>query len=500
VAVAAGSPTRGGTLQVAHIGNISSIDPHQVTAGFDLHILYAVFDPIVDTDPQMKPVPALAESWSQPKPTTWEFKLRKGVSFHDGTPWNAAAMKFNIERVLDPATKSTQQSLFQVIKQIEVVDDYTIHLSTEAPNATLPILLAGRGGLANSPDAVKKAGKDYGVTTAVGTGPFKLIEWKQGSSVTLDKNPAYFRQGLDGKPLPYLDKIVFNIVQDPTVRVTNLKAKAVDITYDVAPKDFPGFGTDPEFVAMKAPQTAVYMDYISTSRPPFDNIHARLAYSYAIDRTAIAKIVWGDLALPANGVISPALGLYYDPSQPVIKQDLEKAKDELKQAGMPDGFEMTSYNVPGEIYETQAQAQQAMVAKVGIKLNVQTSDDPTISGYLANNSDPWQMNSDMTPGRPDPDILFSNFYYPGAGYNKGRLLGPGIDQVKTLVDQGRGEFDDTKRVALYRQVNMILERDAYDFHLYFPLQTAAMTKRVKGFVQYGDSFVGHAWKDVWLEG
>src|SRR5438046_3114071 len=83
--------------------------------------------------------PALAESWSQPKPTTWEFKLRKGVSFHDGTPWNAAAMKFNIERVLDPATKSTQQSLFQVIKQIEVVDDYTIHLTTEAPNATLPI-------------------------------------------------------------------------------------------------------------------------------------------------------------------------------------------------------------------------------------------------------------------------------------------------------------------------------------------------------------------------
>jgi peptide/nickel transport system substrate-binding protein len=492
------APQRGGTLQIAHIANISSMDPQQVTAGFDLHLSWAVFDPVVDIDPKMNLVPGLAVSWKQTSPTTWEFKLRQGVKFHDGTPWDAQALKFNIERVQDPATKSPLRQNFLVIKSVDVVDQYTAKLTTERPVVTILQLLASRAAMQNSPTAVKKYGKDYGVTAAVGTGPFKFVRWQQGSNVTLERNPNYWRMGADNKPLPYLDKLVFNIVEDPTVRITNLKAGSADITYDVAPKDFAALEADSNFQVFKGPQTAVHMDYLSTSKPPFDNVHARRAMSYAIDRDAVAKLVYKGLAIPATGIISPALGPFYDSKLQVQKQDYEKAKEELKLAGMPNGFEFSAYNVPGEIYETQAQAQQAMLAKVGIKMNIRVADDPTISAFLANNAEQWQMNSDMTTGRADLDLLFTAFYYPGGGYNKGRLTGPGMDEVKALIESARSESDNAKRVKMYQQINDILERDAYDIHLFYPLQTAAANKKVMGFVLYADSATGHAWRDVWL--
>ncbi len=248
VAPASAATPSGGTLRIGHISNPSQLDPQRSPAGYDRHIQFAIYDTLVGFDRDLssnRPSPCLGT------PAIWSSgtsSCAQGIKFHDGTDFNAQAVKANIERVKDPATKSGFFGLFQVIKTVDAVDPNTVRITLNEPSSSLPVLLAEKGGMMISPTAIQKGGADYGITSAVGTGPFQFVEWKQNDHITLKKFPGYWKPNIPG-----VDQLNIAIIVDDNVRLANLKSGQLDIAHSLAPKDLDSVRKDKNFTLLEGP-------------------------------------------------------------------------------------------------------------------------------------------------------------------------------------------------------------------------------------------------------
>ena len=240
-------PLYGGKLRVAFQIAPGALDPVVGRSGGDHYYWRPIVDQLVDADPSLNPRPetSLATSWDVSDPKKVVLNLRKGVQFHDGTPFNAEAVKFNIERMLDPATKATPRAAFTAIDKVDVVDEDIVRFSLTRPWGSVLSTLADRGGAMNSPTAVKAMGPDY-IFKPVSTGPFKIAEYVSGSHVRYVRNDKYWGRDAAGNPLPYLDEVVMNIVPDPTVQVSALRAGEMDLAY-LPLREVSNFETNPNF-------------------------------------------------------------------------------------------------------------------------------------------------------------------------------------------------------------------------------------------------------------
>ena len=240
-------PLYGGKLRVAFQIAPGALDPVVGRSGGDHYYWRPIVDQLVDADPSLNPRPetSLATSWDVSDPKKVVLNLRKGVQFHDGTPFNAEAVKFNIERMLDPATKATPRAAFTAIDKVDVVDEDIVRFSLTRPWGSVLSTLADRGGAMNSPTAVKAMGPDY-IFKPVSTGPFKIAEYVSGSHVRYVRNDKYWGRDAAGNPLPYLDEVVMNIVPDPTVQVSALRAGEIDLAY-LPLREVSNFETNPNF-------------------------------------------------------------------------------------------------------------------------------------------------------------------------------------------------------------------------------------------------------------
>ena len=387
----------GGTLRVAHFANPSQLDPIRSVAGFDKHVSLAIFDPLVGMDRSLKLIPGLAESWDSPDLINWTFKLRKGVKFHDGTDFNAQAVKFHIERMKDPATKSSLAGQVAIIDRVEVVDDFTAKMVTKSPYANLPALMADRHGYINSPAAIQKAGNDYGVTSVVGTGPFKFVEWRQNDRITLEKNTSYWDPAR-----PKVDRIEMGIIPDDNVRLANVKTGQLDAVYSLAFKDIQPLRSDKSLQLVEAPGIATWNVFIHAQNPPFNNLALRQAWAYTIDREAILQAAAFGSGTAANTIFSPGFGDYYLKDLKPLPRDLDMAKKKLAEGGMPNGFEFEFIAISVGPFQTIAQILQAQAAEVGIKANINVMDDAAWS-VRNNTTCDVQAGQSIWTGRPDLD-------------------------------------------------------------------------------------------------
>jgi len=342
----AGRPVRGGTLT----SSLNS-DPNNLDYAFDTDadskvIIADCVEPLLTVDTQGQPTGLLATSWENPDDHTYVFKLRPGVTFQDGTEFNADAVEYSMRIRSNKA--SSQYSQLAYIDRLEKPDQGTVKITLSSPYAPFLYNLADNAGRVISPAIGEKYGGDRLKVdpTNAGTGPFKFVEWKSGDHVTLTRNEHYWGADAAGTQLPYTDKLIYRVIPDPNQALASLRSGEID-AFQLAV----GSGSAPPqaIAGIKADSSLSYRDrpgvvhtlYFNEAKQPFGTRELRQAVSYAIDRATIAKAVYFDTALPLDVIFSPAIWTYDTGYHPYLKRDVARAKQLLAQAGKPSGLAFT---------------------------------------------------------------------------------------------------------------------------------------------------------------
>src|SRR5262249_6163491 len=297
-------------------------------------------DALVMLDENLEVKPALAESWRQESPTIWVFRLRKGVKFHDGTPFNAAAVKFNFDRLLDPATKARDANMLASIEAVEVADEHTVRLKLKRPFAPLLRTLAYIVGYQMSPTAAKTLGMQDLGRAPVGTGPYKLAKWVAGDHIVLVANKDYWRGA------PKIDEITWKFIPQSSSRSALLRAGDVDFVESLDGADLASVQGDANLVVNRIPLLSWNFIGVNTKTKPFDNVKVRQAISYAIDANALTKSVLLGTGLPQNQLVPKGMLGYREDYKGYVYNPA-RAKQLLAEAGLPSGFETELWYATG---------------------------------------------------------------------------------------------------------------------------------------------------------
>lgn len=474
-------------LIVGQVAEPKSLDPQTVTAVNDFRILINLYDGLVRYKPgSLEVEPALASSWKISKDgKRYTFQLRKGVKFHDGTSMNAAAVKFNFDRMLDdkhPYHNTGPFPLsffFKAIVETRVIDEQTVEFQLDKPYAPLLSNLAYPTALIVSPTAVKESRKGFG-RKPVGSGPFKFARWESNRLVMLEKNPDYW----DGAPK--LNAVVFRPITDANTRVTELLSDGIDLMVEVPPDNMGMFNKDAMFNVYEQAGPHLWFLILNMKEGPFKDRRMRQAVNYAINKQALVKEVLQDTATVASGPTPAAFAWAYNDKLDPYPYDPAKAKKLIREAGQ-QGVDLTFYVTEGGSGMlnpiAMGTAIQADLAAVGLKVKIETYEWNTFLGKvnpgLAGKADMAEM-AWMTN---DPDTLpylaLRSAAWPGkGGFNSGYYANTEVDK---LLEAARAETEQAKRAGLYKKMQAIVYKDAPWAFIANWKQNAVSTTNVKGF-------------------
>jgi peptide/nickel transport system substrate-binding protein len=483
----------GGTLRVGLDRDPPTMDPHLSGSAVDRQVYQNLYDKLVDTDETLAIVPMLATAWTiSADGRTVTLKLRQGVAFHDGTPFNAEAVRANFERMLfDPKFPSVRRSELRPVQKVVAIDPSTVQISLERPYSPLLYVLSDRAGMMVSPAVAQREGLNYALHP-VGTGPFRFVEKIPQDHITLERNADYWQKGL-----PYLDRIVYRTFTDDGVRVANLKSGDADII-NIVPLP------QADQLAKEAAQTSARFRLLeqgtfpwtalslNVSKPPFDNKLLRQAVDAAIDREALAGVVLRGAAYPAYAPF-PNGTAAYDPAWTLPPRSIARAKEKLGAAGRPNGFSFTLLTQPGQLRATVAQAIQAMLVEAGIQVKIEIGDEGTVIDAISHARHEAAVIE--WSGRPDPDFDIYPFVTE-SGLGSFNYSAYTNARVQTLLDAARYLIDMSLRRRAYGEVTRILADDVPYVWLYFPKEYKLVSTRVHGFVHVPDGMM--RFRTVWL--
>lgn len=491
-------PSFGGenVLRVVFHTDPTNIDPRY---GMDVHserVVQLVSNGLLQKDPQLNLIPCLAEKWENPDDRTYTFYLRKGVQFHDGSELTAEDVKYTFESILAPEMNSPHATAYTMLQRIDILDPYTIKFTlTErfAPflsEMTMPIV----------PKKAAEAleGKRF-TNTLIGTGPFKLVEWRHDERLVFEANPNYFEGA------PKLDGIIFKIIPDYTVRFLELQRGDVDFAQDVIPSDMIPIAKETKGLKVISLESGIiYFLGFDLKHPILSNVKVRQAIAYAIDRQAMIEHLWNGRASPATGLLSPS-NWAYEPNVRTYNFDPERAKSLLDEAGYPDPdgdgpeprFKIVYKTSTTHSSVRVAEVVQAQLKKVGIEISeIQIFEwAKYFADILSGN---FQMYFLACVGISEPDIFHSTYHSsqtPPNGRNRGFYSNAKIDE---LTERGRSVIDIEERKRIYSEIQQILAEEVPEIYLWHSYTIIVMNEKVHGFTPYPDgNFV--SFKDVWIE-
>ncbi len=483
---AGGSPTRivyGLTLAP------SGIDPH-INASSELGIpLTSVYDTLVYQDPTSGTfVGGLAERWEvSPDGLGYTFYLRRGVRFHDGTPFNAEAVRFNLERITSDELAS-QKARFMLgpFERVEVLDEYTVRIVLSEPFAPLLDSLSQVYLAMASPTAVTKWGSDYQLHQ-VGTGPYIFAEYVPGDHLLLRRNPDYaWGPSLYRQRRAQVEEIEFRFFTDPATRSPALESGQVQIMGEIPPQDAARLAGNPEFRIAAVPIPGVsLMFFLNTQRPPLDRLEVRQALLYGTDRPAIVAAVFGESSPVAYGPLA-AVNFGYDPRvQSAYPYDPARAASLLEQAGWADHdgdgtrdqdgqpLVLDLYLMGWGYMPEVGQLLAAQWAELGIAVNSQVVSYPEA---LQVASEGRHHLLPFTLSGSDPDIL-RRFFHSQQSFNWSKVDDPQLD---AWLDAGARALTREERAALYSQVQQRVMEQALVLPIRDYVNLNAMSARVEG--------------------
>ncbi|WP_347558475.1 ABC transporter substrate-binding protein [Robbsia sp. KACC 23696] len=470
----------GQTLRIGIQDDVGTLDPARSTQVVERMVFSSLCNGLVDIAPDLKIVPMLAESWTQSADgKTLTFKLRHGVTFQDGEPFNAAAVKANIDRYRTMPS-SNRRSELSSIDAVDVVSDDTVALKLKAPDAALLATLSDRAGMMLAPKTLSDAA---GVAAhPVCSGPYKFVERVQNDRIVLEKWSGYW----NAAAYP-IQKVVFQPMPDATVRLANLRSGSLDMLERLAPSDVAAVKGAANLQLVNVSGLGEYnvtynMANGKGASAPLKDKRVRQAFELAIDRDAINNVIGGGIFQPANQAIPPN-SPYYDASLPKPTRNVAKAKALLKEAGYTHlDLELTFGN--NTISNQMAQMLQAMVSEAGITLKLRPTD--YAAALNAAHSGDFQVLYLGWSGRTDPDGNLHQFVTCNGNLNYGHYCNADVDK---LLNEARTKPDVASRKPLYDAAQKILADEDPLTYLYYQPWPFALSKKVQGFVAYPDGLI-----------
>ncbi|MCA1321406.1 glutathione ABC transporter substrate-binding protein [Bacillus tianshenii] len=453
----------GGELVFVISQDAPTLDPHGMNDTATTNATTQLFDRLTEYDADGSVVPALAESFEAVDDTTWEFKLKEGVKFHDGTDFNADAVKMTIERIIDPEFASPRAVVLNMIKEVVVVDDYTVQFKTEKPFAPLPAHLAHNAGSIIAPSAIEEenSGGKTVSENPVGTGPFKFVSWSTGSEMIFEKNADYW-----GEKKAAVDTLKFVVVPEQATRMAMLETGDAHVA-QVGASDVERAKGMADVTITSEKSTR--MDYLgfNMQKAPYDNLKVRQAISMAINKSDVVDGILDGQGVAAVGPLAPTVVGNYQDLKP-LEYDVEAAKKLMAEAGFADGFETTLFVNEGNKERADiALLVQDQLADIGITVNIETIEwGAFLEKTAAGEHELFILG--WTTVTADADYgLYALFHSSAFGAPGNRSFYKN-ERVDELLDLGRSETDQAKRDEAYKEISEILVEEAPMVYLQHP--------------------------------
>lgn len=444
-------------LVVAFDSDVPTMDPHMHNEPNAITTNWHIFDSLLFLSRDLKIEPGLAESYEQKDDTTWIFKLRQGVTFHNGEEFNADAVKFSLERVLNEKQKSPQRGNISAISAVNVLDPYTVEIKTKEPYNLLPHRLFYLSIV--PPKYVQEVGDQEFAQKPVGTGPYKFAEWVKGDKIVLEANENYF------KGAPTIKKVSFRVIPEVATQIAELQSGGVDIIRMVPPDMLAQLEGNPQLAVTSTPLLRVYYMAFDTKKKPFDDARVRQAMNYAVDIDTIVKKVLADKAVRTPAGVNPN-HFGFDESIKPYPYDPEKAKSLLKEAGYENGFETEiHYFTPG-IGQQITDAVISDLSKVGIKAKAKFYPESSSFVEKQRAGDlPFRLGHWGSYSVYDADAILQPMFDSKGVYGKYF----NTPQLDALINEARSSVDQDKRKALYSQAQQLIYKEAPWIFLFSPM-------------------------------
>jgi peptide/nickel transport system substrate-binding protein len=466
-----------GTLKIDTISEIESPHPFFASQLVGISVRMNLFDSLVDREWDGKIVPALAESWNVVDDTTIDFKLRKGVKFHNGAEMTAQDVKASMDHMLDKDIKSPTTSIFASVKEMQVIDPQTVRLVLNKTDARVFDLLANNFAVLPA-QYIKDVGAAGIAKQPIGTGPYKFVEWVKDDHLTLEANPDYYEGGYKGKA--QVKTVILRPVTDPATRLADLRSGAADMIMDV-PSDQAAALKSGGFQIVE--KDTVQQDYIyfdTTKDLPIKSKEVRQALNYAIDKDTILQTLLGGYGRPLAGPLS-SLTLGYNADVKPYPFDPAKARSLLTSAGYAQGFSIdmditSSHSLP------VAEAIVAMFGDVGVKVNLNVLETAVYNDkWVKKQLSPLYYNRWNTFSDPALlDLL--------AGC-KGYLSAYCNEDAQKFLDAGGGTLDQAKRDGAYKDAVKVMADDPYAVYLFQLKSLTGLSSKVTGWKAHSTSYV-----------
>ena len=460
------------TLVVAQSVDMATGDPAKSTALGTIAVLANFYDTLVHRDAALTLKPGLAQSWRPVDPTSWEFRLRKGVKFHDGEPFNADAVKFSFDRMLDPKTRWPGAGSLQLIKAVTVVDEGTVRFTTSQPWPDMPRFL-GYYGMVVPPGYLKQNGEDALARHPVGTGPYRFVRWVKDDRVEVEANPDYW----GGRPR--ISRVVFRVIPTDAPRVAELLAGSAQLANLLPPELFRALETSSKTKLVVGKSLSVFFviyNLVNIAKDkPLADPRVRQALNHAINRRAILASVMHNVGTPVATFCSEVM-IACDASIPPFAYNPDRARALLREAGYPNGFDFTisgtSGSYPGDRDITLAVADQLSrvgvrtkvdVTEIGVQLRAVLDRKPPEDGWFTRFTDFFGIST-IIPLRA--------FYSPGE-WSQWR---PGFAPFNQLVEAAQAAPDEAKLRDISKRLQMLYVDQAPAITLFTAPNANGMTR------------------------
>lgn len=463
---------RGGVLKIAALTNPSSLDPATGGAGTDHSFLWTIYDTLVEWDyATLKTKPGLAD-WSYPDAKTLVLNIRPNILFHDGTPCDAQAVKFNLDRNRQDARSNLKADLAN-IASVDVTGPLQVKVSLKAPDMVLPAVLSDRAGMMASPKAIRELGNEHD-RKPVGAGPWKLVRWNDNQSVVVTRHDKYWKPNE-----PFVDGIEMSIITDQATALRSVTSNQNDMVYALSARYKPLIERASNLSLITAPTLYCIQLYFNFARGPLTNVKVRQAINFAIDRQAFIGAGMGGLGEAAGMQLPSAHWAYDKEVAGLYRHDLDRARKLMAEAGLGNNLEITFGGYNDQDNQRRNEIIMEQLGKIGIRAKFTTGTIPDISGQFFGTEKKFDALLSAWTGRPDPSMTYALMYAKDAYYNAGRAeVSP---ELQSLLLESREKDSLEERRRVFSRLQRIVMEGAYSAPIAFQYEVAGVAKRVQGF-------------------